>query len=94
MRIESGLGKEAQKLLIASYQAQLNQGKMFRLDTMRGTIVQSGSLKEQGLAWRLALDELEETGFARRESETLYVLTRRGVEEAALLLASTDTAPS
>jgi predicted transcriptional regulator len=49
-------------------------------------------LNEQGPLWRLALDELVEAGYAERQNDALYELTKRGFEKATLISATADEA--
>jgi hypothetical protein len=51
----------------------------------QGTIVRAGKLNAMGFTWRFALDELVFKELALLETVELYVLTRRGVQEASLL---------
>ncbi len=88
--LESGLSREAQKLLLASYRATLDQGKIFRLDVGTTHVRAGARLNEQGPLWRLALDELVEAGYAERQNDALYELTKRGFEKAALISATAD----
>lgn len=85
---EYGLSNEAKHLLVCSYRAQLHQGRIFRLDTTTGTVVDAGRLRRVGLAWRVALDELENKGLVQRKSEQMYELTGDGVAFGATLSVS------
>jgi len=90
--LESGLSREANKLLVASYRATRDQGKIFRLDVGATHVRAGAQLNEQGPLWRLALDELVKAGYAERQNDALYELTKRGFEKAALISATADEA--
>jgi hypothetical protein len=82
------LSERARRLLVVSYRATVNRGRIFRFDAPHNTRVLTGKLDEQGLEWRAALDQMERQGLARRKYDTLYELTDLGMDEAAALSAS------
>ncbi|HLJ59371.1 MAG TPA: hypothetical protein VKZ50_06550 [bacterium] len=84
----SDLSERAQRLLVVSYRATPNQGRIFRFDAPHTTRILAGKLDEQGLEWRAALDQMERHGLVRRKYDSLYELTELGVQAAALLSAS------